>query len=248
MEEDLAEGEKIEEEQPKSSGGEELPITEKEVIKTEKKEDDEDGEGEEKPRKKKEKERERPAETDAGIDEQTNEPKKWNLRRNRPLLDFVSMEELNDIDDYDSEDDNDWRPTAGKKKGKSTLRKEGSDGDNEDDEDDGSGSDEDENEEEGNDEDEEEDDSSAASDGGSKKKKAKALSRNSADDEELTNDSLALSQSKSNEVEQPTFYNTSDEKWKILCSVIVLKLLPKARHSYWTVIALMSCRVVLNSH
>ncbi|XP_060119439.1 PHD finger protein 14-like isoform X5 [Heteronotia binoei] len=199
LEEDLAEGGKIEEEQPKSSGGEELPITEKEVIKTEKKEDDEDGEGEEKPRKKKEKERERPAETDTGIDEQTNEPKKWNLRRNRPLLDFVSMEELNDIDDYDSEDDNDWRPTAGKKKGKNTLRKEGSDGDNEDDEDDGSGSDEDDNEEEGNDEDDEDDNSSTASDGGSKKKKTKALSRNSADDEELTNDSLALSQSKSNE-------------------------------------------------
>ncbi|XP_015284914.1 PREDICTED: PHD finger protein 14 isoform X4 [Gekko japonicus] len=199
LEEDLTEGGKIEEEQPKSSGGEELPITEKEAIKTEKKDDDEDGEGEEKPRKKKEKERERPAETDAGIDEQTNEPKKWNLRRNRPLLDFVSMEELNDIDDYDSEDDNDWRPTAGKKKGKNTHRKEGSDGDNEDDEDDGSGSDEDDNEEEGNDEDEEDDNSSAASDGGSKKKKAKALSRNSADDEELTNDSLALSQSKSNE-------------------------------------------------
>ncbi|XP_077159853.1 PHD finger protein 14 isoform X5 [Paroedura picta] len=199
LEEDLTEGGKIEEEQPKCSGGEELPITEKEVIKTEKKEEEEDGEGEERPRKKKEKERERPAETDAGIDEQTNEPKKWNLRRNRPLLDFVSMEELNDIDDYDSEDDNDWRPTAGKKKGKNTLRKEGSDGDNEDDEDDGSGSDEDDNEEEGNEEDEEDDNSSAASDGGSKKKKAKALSRNSADDEELTNDSLALSQSKSNE-------------------------------------------------
>ncbi|XP_048367526.1 PHD finger protein 14 isoform X7 [Sphaerodactylus townsendi] len=200
LEEDLAEGAKLEEEQPKSSGGEELPITEKEVIKTEKDEDDECGEEEDKPRKKKEKERERPAESDAGLDEQTNEPKKWNLRRNRPLLDFVSMEELNDIDDYDSEDDNDWRPTAGKKKGKNTLRKEGSDGDNEDDEDDGSGSDEDDNEEEGNEEEEEEEEnSSASSDGGSKKKKAKALSRNSADDEELTNDSLALSQSKSNE-------------------------------------------------
>nr|XP_056713392.1 PHD finger protein 14 isoform X2 [Euleptes europaea] len=199
LEEDLAEGRKLDEEQPKSSGGEELPISEKEVIKTEKKEDDEYGEGEDKPGKKKEREREGPAETDAGLDEQTNEPKKWNLRRNRPLLDFVSMEELNDIDDYDSEDDNDWRPTAGKKKGKNTLRKEGSDGDNEDDEDDGSGSDEDDNEEEGNEEDEEDDNSSAASDGGSKKKKAKALSRNSADEEELTNDSLALSQSKSNE-------------------------------------------------
>ncbi|XP_053115890.1 PHD finger protein 14 isoform X12 [Hemicordylus capensis] len=199
LEEELAGEEKIEEEQPKSSGGEELPIMEKEEIKTGKKDDeDEDGDGEEKPRKKreKEKEREKPSEADASIDEQTNEPKKWNLRRNRPLLDFVSMEELNDIDDYDSEDDNDWRPTAGKKKGKNTLQREGSDGDNEDDEDDGSGSDEDDNEEEGN---EDDDNSSAASDGGSKKKKAKSLSRNSADDEELTNDSLALSQSKSNE-------------------------------------------------
>ncbi|XP_077793100.1 PHD finger protein 14 isoform X5 [Podarcis muralis] len=201
LEEELAEEEKVEEEQPKSSGGEELPITEKEVIKTEKEEEEEEEEevdGEEKSRKKKEKEK--PSEADAGIDEQTNEPKKWNLRRNRPLLDFVSMEELNDIDDYDSEDDNDWRPTAGKRKGKNTLRKEGSDADNEDDEDDGSGSEEDDNEEEGNEEEEEEEEnSSAASDGGSKKKKAKALSRNSADEEELTNDSLALSQSKSNE-------------------------------------------------
>nr|XP_028606764.1 PHD finger protein 14 isoform X7 [Podarcis muralis] len=200
LEEELAEEEKVEEEQPKSSGGEELPITEKEVIKTEKEEEEEEEEevdGEEKSRKKKEKEK--PSEVDAGIDEQTNEPKKWNLRRNRPLLDFVSMEELNDIDDYDSEDDNDWRPTAGKRKGKNTLRKEGSDADNEDDEDDGSGSEEDDNEEEGNEEEEEEENSSTASDGGSKKKKAKALSRNSADEEELTNDSLALSQSKSNE-------------------------------------------------
>ncbi|XP_033021319.1 PHD finger protein 14 isoform X5 [Lacerta agilis] len=202
LEEELAEEEKVEEEQPKSSGGEELPITEKEVIKTEKEEEEEElVDGEEKPRKKKEKEK--LSEADAGIDEQTNEPKKWNLRRNRPLLDFVSMEELNDIDDYDSEDDNDWRPTAGRRKGKNTLRKEGSDADNEDDEDDGSGS-EDDNEEEGNEEEEEEeeeeeDNSSAASDAGSKKKKAKALSRNSADEEELTNDSLALSQSKSNE-------------------------------------------------
>ncbi|KYO26721.1 PHD finger protein 14 isoform B [Alligator mississippiensis] len=109
--------------------------------------------------------------------------------------DFVSMEELNDMDDYDSEDDNDWRPTAEKKKGKNALRKEGSDGDNEDDEDDGSGSDDDDNDEEGN----EDDNSSTASDGASKKKKNKVLNRSNADDEELTNDSLALSQSKSNE-------------------------------------------------
>ncbi|NWV37778.1 PHF14 protein, partial [Grantiella picta] len=189
LEEEPAE-EKVEEQQPKTSTEEEVPTADKEVIKTEKKEHEDE---EEKPKKKKEKEK--AAEPDAVADEQTSEPKKWNLRRNRPLLDFVSMEELNDMDDYDSEDDNDWRPTAEKRKGKNALRKEGSDGDNEDDEDDGSGSDEDDNDEEGN----EEDNSSTASDGGSKKKKSKVLNRNNADDEELTNDSLALSQSKSNE-------------------------------------------------
>ncbi|XP_064023236.1 PHD finger protein 14 isoform X2 [Pogoniulus pusillus] len=189
LEEELTE-EKVEEQQPKSSAEEEVPTADKEVIKAEKKEQEDE---EEKPKKKKEKEK--ATEADTVADEQTNEPKKWNLRRNRPLLDFVSMEGLNDMDDYDSEDDNDWRPTAEKKKGKNALRKEGSDGDNEDDEDDGSGSDEDDNEEEGN----EEDNSSTASDGGSKKKKSKVLNRNNADDEELTNDSLALSQSKSNE-------------------------------------------------
>ncbi|XP_024061858.2 PHD finger protein 14 isoform X1 [Terrapene carolina triunguis] len=191
LEEELAEVKVEEEQQLKTSAGETMLTTEKEVIKTEKKEQEEE---DEKPKKKKEKEKEKATESDAAADEQTNEPKKWNLRRNRPLLDFVSMEELNEMDDYDSEDDNDWRPTAGKKKGKTALRKEGSDGDNEEDEDDGSGSDEDDNDEEGN-----EDNSSTASDGGSKKKKNKVLSRNSADDEELTNDSLALSQSKSNE-------------------------------------------------
>ncbi|KAF4794262.1 PHD finger protein 14 [Turdus rufiventris] len=208
LEEEPAE-EKVEEQQPKTSTEEEVPTADKEVIKTEKKEQEDE---EEKPKKKKEKEK--AAEADAVADEQTNEPKKWNLRRNRPLLDFVSMEELNDMDDYDSEDDNDWRPTAEKRKGKNALKKEGSDGDNEDDEDDGSGSDEDDNDEEGN----EEDNSSTASDGGSKKKKSKVLNRNNADDEELTNDSLALSQSKSNEVVQPTFYNISVDKWKLLPS------------------------------
>ncbi|XP_075778424.1 PHD finger protein 14 isoform X3 [Pelodiscus sinensis] len=198
LEEELAEVKVEEDQQSKPSTGEAMPTTEKDVIKTENKEQEEE---DEKPKKKKEKEKEKATESDAAAaaaapaaDEQANEPKKWNLRRNRPLLDFVSMEELNDMDDYDSEDDNDWRPTAGKKKGKTALRKEGSDGDNEEDEDDGSGSDEEDNDEEGN-----EDNSSTASDGGSKKKKNKVLSRTSADDEELTNDSLALSQSKSNE-------------------------------------------------
>uniref|UniRef100_A0A3Q0RRF0 PHD finger protein 14 n=1 Tax=Amphilophus citrinellus TaxID=61819 RepID=A0A3Q0RRF0_AMPCI len=57
-------------------------------------------------------------EPDAAAGTESAEPKKWNFRRNRPLLDFTTMEELNEMDDYDSEDDNDWRPTAGKKKGK----------------------------------------------------------------------------------------------------------------------------------
>ncbi|XP_075443373.1 PHD finger protein 14 isoform X20 [Ascaphus truei] len=135
--------------------------------------------------------KERLAEIEISTDDQSNEPKKWNLRRNRPLLDFVTMEELNAMDDYDSEDDNDWRPTAGKKKGKTTSIGEGSDGD-EDEEEDGS-------EEEENNAGNDEVNGSSSSDEG--KKKIKFPSRNSADDEELTNDSLTLSQSKSNEVE-----------------------------------------------
>ncbi|KAL0619490.1 PHD finger protein 14 [Plecturocebus cupreus] len=228
LEEELNEDIKVKE-QLKNSAEEEV-LSEKQLIKMEKKEEEENGE---RPRKKKEKEREKEKEkekerekekekvtvsenvaasatattlatsppavntspsvptTTTTAEEQVSEPKKWNLRRNRPLLDFVSMEELNDMDDYDSEDDNDWRPTVVKRKGRSASQKEGSDGDNEDDEDEGSGSDEDENDE-GNDEDH----SSPASEGGCKKKKSKVLSRNSADDEELTNDSLTLSQSK----------------------------------------------------
>uniref|UniRef100_A0A8L0DVG6 PHD finger protein 14 n=1 Tax=Oncorhynchus mykiss TaxID=8022 RepID=A0A8L0DVG6_ONCMY len=58
----------------------------------------------------------------------TQEPKKWNLRCKRPMLDFTTMEELNEMDDYDSEDDNDWRPTSGKKKAK-TENEEGSSSD-----------------------------------------------------------------------------------------------------------------------
>lgn len=232
LEEEVNEDAKIKEEL-KSCGDEEIVSSEKQLIKMEKKEEEENGE---KPRKKKEKEKDKEKEkekstasdsvaastaaaaapstsppaahtspatpaTTTAAEEQVSEPKKWNLRRNRPLLDFVSMEELNDMDDYDSEDDNDWRPTVVKRKGRSASQKEGSDGDNEDDEDEGSGSDEDENDE-GN----EEDHSSPASEGGCKKK-SKVLSRNSADDEELTNDSLTLSQSKSNEVDQPNFYD-----------------------------------------
>uniref|UniRef100_A0A9J7Z8V6 PHD finger protein 14 n=2 Tax=Cyprinus carpio TaxID=7962 RepID=A0A9J7Z8V6_CYPCA len=49
-------------------------------------------------------------------EEGSAEPKKWNLRRNRPMLDFTTMEELNEMDDYDSEDDNDWRRKKGVRK------------------------------------------------------------------------------------------------------------------------------------
>uniref|UniRef100_A0A7N8YRL6 PHD finger protein 14 n=1 Tax=Mastacembelus armatus TaxID=205130 RepID=A0A7N8YRL6_9TELE len=97
------------------------------------------------------------------------EPKKWNFRRNRPLLDFTTMEELNEMDDYDSEDDNDWRPTAGKKKGKTTTQKGDSDDNN---------------------------NSSSDSDKEVKKPKKKVKST-TAFDEELTNDSM--SQGKGNE-------------------------------------------------
>ncbi|XP_056378926.1 PHD finger protein 14 [Hyla sarda] len=134
--------------------------------------------------------KERPSEADITTDDQANEPKKWNLRRNRPMLDFITMEELNAMDDYDSEDDNDWRPTGGRRKGKSSTG-EGSDG--EDDEEDDA-SEEESNQQAGN-----KDDSCSSSDDEGKKKKIKIPSRNSGDDEELTNDSLTLSQSKSNE-------------------------------------------------
>uniref|UniRef100_A0A674E862 PHD finger protein 14 n=1 Tax=Salmo trutta TaxID=8032 RepID=A0A674E862_SALTR len=116
----------------------------------------------------------------------TEEPKKWNLRRKRPMLDFTTMEELNEMDDYDSEDDNDWRPASGKKKAKAAE-----DGDG------GSGSDDDDNEDDdgGDDEDENEEGSSSDSDKEVKKPKKKVIS-SSVFDKELTNDSL--SQGKSN--------------------------------------------------
>ncbi|XP_074051488.1 PHD finger protein 14 isoform X1 [Macrotis lagotis] len=189
LEEDLAEEAKVEAELLKSTVEEEPLLADKALGKTEKKEE----ENEEKPKKRKEKDKASGSEgavPPVAPEEQASEPKKWNLRRNRPLLDFVSMEELNDMDDYDSEEDNDWRPAAARRKGKAASQREGSDGDNEDDEDDCSGSDEDENDE---------DHSSPASDGPGKKRKSQVLSRTSADDEELTNDSLTLSQSKSNE-------------------------------------------------
>ncbi|OCT75718.1 hypothetical protein XELAEV_18030905mg [Xenopus laevis] len=147
------------------------------------------------------KRKERISDVDISTDDQTNEPKKWNLRRTRPLLDFITMEELNAMDDYDSEDDNDWRPSAGKRKGKTTSLGDASDGEDDEEED---GSDEGSNYHAGHD-----DNSSSSSDEG-KKKKIKFPSRNSADDEELTNDSLTLSQSKSNE---DSLILEKSEKW-----------------------------------
>ncbi|KAL0962129.1 hypothetical protein UPYG_G00336090 [Umbra pygmaea] len=134
----------------------------------------------------------------------TQEPKKWNLRRNRPMLDFTTMEELNEMDDYDSEDDNDWRPTAGKKKGKiAAAQKGGTEGEDEEDDEGGSGSDDDDddNQEDGDGDNDDEDDddvdgSSSDSDKEVKKPKKKVKS-NSAFDDELTNDSM--SQGKGNE-------------------------------------------------
>ncbi|XP_075067847.1 PHD finger protein 14 isoform X2 [Mixophyes fleayi] len=162
------------------TGSEEKP-TDEQSSKDEIKKEDSD-----KPRKRKE----RASDVDVSVDDQTNEPKKWNLRRNRPLLDFITMEELNAMDDYDSEDDNDWRPTGGKRKRKSSAG-EASDGEDDEEED---GSEEESNQQAGN-----KDGCSSSSDDEGKKKKIKIPSRNNADDEELTNDSLTLSQSKSNE-------------------------------------------------
>ncbi|XP_063777382.1 PHD finger protein 14 isoform X2 [Pseudophryne corroboree] len=147
------------------------------------------------------KRKERVPDVDISTDDQTNEPKKWNLRRNRPLLDFITMEELNAMDDYDSEDDNDWRPTGGKRKRKSSAG-EGSDGEDDDEED---GSEEESNQQAGN-----KDDCSSSSDEDGKKKKIKIPGRANADDEELTNDSLTLSQSKSNE---DSLILEKSEKW-----------------------------------
>uniref|UniRef100_A0A7N6BCA4 PHD finger protein 14 n=1 Tax=Anabas testudineus TaxID=64144 RepID=A0A7N6BCA4_ANATE len=137
-------------------------------------------------------------------EESQAEPKKWNFRRNRPLLDFTTMEELNEMDDYDSEDDNDWRPTAGKKKGKALRNQKGGD----EEEDAGSATDDDDDDNDDDDDDDEDEDdgkedgddnnnnSSSDSDKEMKKLKKKAKST-STFDEELTNDSM--SQEKGND-------------------------------------------------
>ncbi|XP_043995047.1 PHD finger protein 14 isoform X2 [Gambusia affinis] len=137
------------------------------------------------------------------VDESLTEPKKWNFRRNRPHLDFTTMEELNEIDDYDSEDDNDWRPTAEKRKGKTSTQKggteeeEGASVSEDDDEDDDNDDDEDDDEDdEGKDDGDDINNSSSDSDKEMKKPKKKVKSTNAFDDE-LTNDSM--SQGKGNE-------------------------------------------------
>ncbi|XP_072303431.1 PHD finger protein 14 isoform X2 [Eucyclogobius newberryi] len=149
-------------------------------------------------------------------DESQSEPKKWNFRRNRPLLDFTTMEELNEMDDYDSEDDNDWRPTAGKKKGKAGTQKGGGaeeegggasdDDDDDEDEDDRDDDNEDDydkdDDDDEDDEDKEDGDENNSSSDSEKvdkkpKKKSKSNKSSTALDEELTNDSM--SQGKGNE-------------------------------------------------
>uniref|UniRef100_A0A667ZU27 PHD finger protein 14 n=1 Tax=Myripristis murdjan TaxID=586833 RepID=A0A667ZU27_9TELE len=127
------------------------------------------------------------------------EPKKWNFRRNRPLLDFTTMEELNEMDDYDSEDDNDWRPTAGKKKGKTAAQKggteeeEGGSASDDDDDDDNDDDDDDDDDKEDGD-----DNNNSSSDSEKEVKKSKKKPKSSSTfDEELTNDSM--SQGKGNE-------------------------------------------------
>uniref|UniRef100_A0A8C5CDB8 PHD finger protein 14 n=1 Tax=Gadus morhua TaxID=8049 RepID=A0A8C5CDB8_GADMO len=126
----------------------------------------------------------------AGAAAAAAEPKKWNFRRNRPLLDFTTMEDLNEMDDYDSEDDNDWRPAAGKKKNKAAAQKDDDDdddGDNDDDDDDDDGDNDDDDDK---DEDKEGNSSSSDSDKEMSKPKKKAKNNSSFDDE-LTNDSTS---------------------------------------------------------
>ncbi|XP_028316775.1 PHD finger protein 14 isoform X3 [Gouania willdenowi] len=142
----------------------------------------------------------------ASADESQTEPKKWNFRRNRPLLDFTTMEELNEMDDYDSEEDNDWRPTAGKKKGKTNAQKgasEGEDGgtasdndndddDDDDEEDDDEDNDDDDDDDDNDDKEEDDDNNNSSSDSDKEIKKPKKKTKSSsAFDEELTNDSMS---------------------------------------------------------
>uniref|UniRef100_A0A8C1W614 PHD finger protein 14 n=1 Tax=Cyprinus carpio TaxID=7962 RepID=A0A8C1W614_CYPCA len=145
-------------------------------------------------------------------EEGSAEPKKWNLRRNRPMLDFTTMEELNEMDDYDSEDDNDWRPTQGKKKGKASSGKEKEGSQEEDD----GGSDEEDNE------DDENETSSSDSEEEGKKSKRKAGKSTGAFDEEETNDSHSTSHGKGNEdslLERPQTWSSQRMEHILICCV-----------------------------
>ncbi|XP_056335598.1 PHD finger protein 14 isoform X1 [Danio aesculapii] len=158
-------------------------------------------------------------------EENSAEPKKWNLRRNRPMLDFTTMEELNEMDDYDSEDDNDWRPTHGKKKGKASSGKEKEGSGEEDDDDDDGGSDEEDNEDDNDDDDDEGDDnesSSSDSEDEGKKPKKKAGKNTGAFDEEETNDSHSTSHGKGNEdslLERPQTWSSQRMEHILICCV-----------------------------
>uniref|UniRef100_A0A672LAI4 PHD finger protein 14 n=1 Tax=Sinocyclocheilus grahami TaxID=75366 RepID=A0A672LAI4_SINGR len=145
-------------------------------------------------------------------EEGSAEPKKWNLRRNRPMLDFTTMEELNEMDDYDSEDDNDWRPTQGKKKGKASSGKEKEGSQEEED----GGSDEEDNE------DDENETSSSDSEEEGKKSKRKAGKSTGAFDEEETNDSHSTSHGKGNEdslLERPQTWSSQRMEHILICCV-----------------------------
>ncbi|XP_058609912.1 PHD finger protein 14 isoform X3 [Onychostoma macrolepis] len=145
-------------------------------------------------------------------EESSAEPKKWNLRRNRPMLDFTTMEELHEMDDYDSEDDNDWRPTQGKKKGKASSGKEKEGSEEEED----GGSDEEDNE------DDENETSSSDSEEEGKKSKRKAGKSTGAFDEEETNDSHSTSHGKGNEdslLERPQTWSSQRMEHILICCV-----------------------------
>ncbi|XP_005159745.1 PHD finger protein 14 isoform X3 [Danio rerio] len=164
----------------------------------------------------------------ATTEENSAEPKKWNLRRNRPMLDFTTMEELNEMDDYDSEDDNDWRPTQGKKKGKASSGKEKEGSGEEDDDDDDGGSDEEDNEDDNDDDDDDDDEgnddesSSSDSEEEGKKPKKKAGKNTGAFDEEETNDSHSTSHGKGNEdslLERPQTWSSQRMEHILICCV-----------------------------
>ncbi|XP_026113165.1 PHD finger protein 14-like isoform X1 [Carassius auratus] len=145
-------------------------------------------------------------------EEGSAEPKKWNLRRNRPMLDFTTMEELNEMDDYDSEDDNDWRPTQGKKKGKASSGKEKEGSQEEED----GGSDEEDNED-----DENETSSSDSEEEGNKSKRKEGKSTGAFDEEE-TNDSHSTSHGKGNEdslLERPQTWSSQRMEHILICCV-----------------------------